>query len=470
MKWGRAVDVESDLWRLGAVELSRKIATREISAVELMRATLARIGAVNGAVNAIVSLGDREALMGAARVADAVGSSGWLHGIPVAIKDMVAVKGLRSTSGSPLFADLVPRVDDGLARRLRDAGAIVIGKTNVPDFGLGSHSRNPVHGVTRNPFDLSLSAGGSSGGAAAALATGMVSVADGSDMMGSLRNPAAWNDVWGFRPTIGLVPGEPRDNAILHRLTTAGPMARGLDDLSALLETLSGTALPVARAPVAPRIGWLGDWGGAFRMDGDLLAAGAAALGQAAGALGWRIEALDPPMPAERLWRSWTDLRSFAVAQDLARHWRLPASRAALNPQAIWEVERGLALSGDAVEQAQATRRDWLSCLADLFTRVDALVLPSTQIWPFPADRDWPRAIAGVPTDTYHRWMECVVPASLAGLPTLALPAGYGPAGLPHGLQLIGPADADARVLALGRQWEAMIGPRPVRNPGRDPA
>lgn len=457
-----------ELWRSGALDLSRGIAARKVSAVDLMRATLARIDAVNPAVNAIVALGDREALMGAARVADAMAPRGWLHGIPVAIKDLVAVRGVRSTSGSPLFADHVPGVDDGLARRLRAAGAIVIGKTNVPEFGLGSHSRNPVHGATRNPFDLTRTAGGSSGGAGAALATGMLSVADGSDMMGSLRNPAAWNDVWGFRPTVGLVPGEPRDNVFLHRLSTNGPMARALDDLVALLETLSGAPLPEARANPAPRIAWLGDWGGAFAMEPGLLAAGEGALRQAE-ALGWRIEALAPPMPAASLWQSWTDLRSFAVAQELGRHWRAPATRAHLNPQAIWEVERGLTLTGDQVELAAAIRRDWLACLADLFTRFDALVLPSAQIWPFPADWDWPREINGRPTDTYHRWMEVVVPASLAGLPALALPAGFaasGPhKGLPHGLQLIGPSGADARILSMGRAWERMIGPRGIRDP-----
>ena len=269
----------TELWEFGAVEVSQKIASREVSCVDLMRVTLARIDLVNPAVNAIVSRRDREALMGEARVADAMAPLGWLHGIPVAIKDLVLTKGLRSTSGSPLFADFVPDADDGLARRLKDAGAIVIGKTNVPEFGFGSHCANPVFGVTRNPFEVSLSAGGSSGGAAAALATGMVSVADGSDMMGSLRNPAAWCDVWGFRPSVGLVPGEPRDNALLHRLSTLGPMGRSVADVTALLQTLSGQHIEVpAAAPgsapgsparlsaraahrVARRLGW-GLWHG----------------------------------------------------------------------------------------------------------------------------------------------------------------------------------------------------------------
>lgn len=453
-----------DLWRMGAVDVSRAIAAREVSCVEVMRSTLARIAAVNGSVNAIVSLRDREALMGEARVADAVAPRGWLHGVPVAVKDLVAVKGVRSTWGSRILADHVPDADDAVVRALRGAGAIVIGKTNVPEYGLGSHSRNGVFGVTRNPFDLSRTAGGSSGGAGAALATGMISIADGSDMMGSLRNPAAWNDVYGFRPTVGVVPGEPRDNVLLHRLSTLGPMGRSVADLTALLGTLSGRDVAVKPAAKAPRIAWLGDWGGAYRMDEGLLAENAMALARAQD-LGWRIEPVAPPMPAEELWQSWTVLRSFVVAQELARHWRDPEQRALLNPQAIWEVTQGLALTGDAVEQAAALRRKWLAAVAHLFATYDAIALPSTQMWPFPADWDWPREINGTPMDTYHRWMECVIPASLAGLPALALPGGYGPGGLPHGVQLLGPAGSDARLLAMGADWEEMIGPRLPRDP-----
>lgn len=453
-----------DLWRRSASDLSRMIAAREVSCLEVMRATLSRIDTVNGAVNAIVSLRDREALMGEARVADAVPGDGWLHGIPVAIKDLVAVKGVRSTWGSKLLAEFVPEADDGVARALRGAGAIVIGKTNVPEYGLGSHSSNGVFGVTRNPFDLSRTAGGSSGGAGAALATGMVSIADGSDMMGSLRNPAAWNDVYGFRPSIGVVPGEPRDNVLLHRLATLGPMGRSIEDVTALLGTMAGRRFDLGAAPDAPRVAWLGDWGGAYRMDAGLLDAGAQALAQAE-TLGWQVEAVAPPMPAEDLWHSWTVLRSFVVAQDLGRHWRDPEARKLLNAQAIWEIERGLALTGDAVEQAAAIRRDWLAVLAEVFTRFDAIALPATQMWPFPADWDWPRDLSGAPTDTYHRWMECVVPASLAGVPALALPGGFGASGLPHGVQLIGPSGADAKILSMGAAWEAMIGPRLVHTP-----
>ncbi|WJY21105.1 amidase [Fontisubflavum oceani] len=442
----------SDLLRLDAVELSRRMAAREVSAVELMRATLDRIAAVNGPVKAIVSLKDREALMGEARLADAMPRSGWLHGIPMAVKDLVAVKGVRSTFGSPLFADHVPEVDEALVMRLRNVGAIIIGKTNVPEFGLGSHSYNPVFGVTRNPYDLTLSAGGSSGGAGAALASGMVALADGSDMMGSLRNPAAWNSVYGFRPTAGLMPGEPGDAVFTNRLSTRGPMARSVADISALLETLTDGVFQPGAGPETPRIGWLADWGGAYPMEAGILPLAEAALAVMAD-LGWQVEPIAPPFEAPALWRSWTDLRSFSVALEHGADWRDPAKRALLKPEVVWEIERGFASTGDQIEQAAAIRLDWLAALDDVFSRIDALVLPSAQCWPFPAEWHWPKEIAGVAMDTYHRWMEVVVPVSLAGLPCLNLPAGFGANGLPGGLQLIGARGADAALLAMGEHY-----------------
>ena len=263
---------------LGALE------RQELSVSDLMRATLDRIAAVNGQVNAIVALRDETDLMAEARAMDDAPRRGALHGLPIAIKDLVNVAGIASTQGSPLLRDNIPASDDEVAARLRAAGAIVIGKTNTPEFGLGSHTFNPVYGATRNPYDLSRSCGGSSGGAAVALATGMVALADGSDMMGSLRNPAAWNNVYGFRPSWGRVPSEPVGDLFLHHLSTLGPMARDPQDLGLLLDVMSGPdprqPLSVSSAPVSPvqardlnglRIGWLGDWGGAFAMEGGIL-------------------------------------------------------------------------------------------------------------------------------------------------------------------------------------------------------
>jgi amidase len=452
----------------GAIGLVQRMATREVSPVEVMRETLARIDAVNGAVNAIVSLRDREALMGEARLAEAMPPSGPLHGLPIAVKDLCATKGIRSTWGAPHLANFIPDADEATPRKLRAAGAILIGKTNVPMYGLGSHSTNPVFGPTRNPFDLARTAGGSSGGAGAALATGMLALADGSDMMGSLRNPAAWNDVYGFRPTVGLVQGDAGEAWMQARLATHGPMARSVTDLELLLSVMSaGVYAPLDTAPRAPRVGWLGDWGGALPMEAGILDLAERAVRQMEG-VGWFVTALDPPMPAPELWQSWTDLRSFTVTQERAAEMRDPAIAEGLNAQVRWETARGLAMTGETVERAAALRLKWLRVLEALFQRFDVLVLPSAQVWPFPVEWDWPREIAGVAMDTYHRWMEVVVPASLAGLPVVNLPAGFGANGLPGGVQMIARHGADATLLAWAKAYEAAIGPRAVVTPTRN--
>ena len=287
-----------------------------VPTLKLAKADLDRIEAANPAINAIVSLRDRSDLMAEAEAADGSAARGWLHGLPVAVKDLVATKGLRTTYGSPLFRDFVPAADDLVAARLRAAGAILIGKTNTPEWGHGSHSFNPVHGTTRNPYDLTRTAGGSSGGAAAALAARMVPVADGSDFMGSLRNPAAFCNVYGFRPTWGLVPQDAQGDVFLHTLATEGPMARTIEDLARLLSVLAGPnpsvpfgrasedfAAGLERAVRGLRIGWLGDWGGAYGCEDGILAACEAALAvfEAAGAV---VEPVPPPFPAERLWDS----------------------------------------------------------------------------------------------------------------------------------------------------------------------
>ncbi|MEM9319901.1 MAG: amidase [Pseudomonadota bacterium] len=437
-----------------ALCLSRGLSAGEFSSADLMAATLERIDALNPDLNAIVSLRPADALMAEARAADKAPRRGWLHGMPVAIKDLAAAKGLPFTRGSPIFAGDVAIQDDPFVRRLKRAGAIVIGKTNVPAFGLGTHTTNPVFGATRNPYDTSLSAGGSSGGAGAALAARLVSVADGSDAMGSLRNPAAWNNVYGFRPSIGLVPPEPGLDAIHHSLSTIGPMARSPMDLEALLTTLSDGRFQARGAPERPRIGWLCDWSGAYAMAPGIIDLAEEAIGQMRD-LGWSVEAVNPSVPAEMIWDSWTDLRSFLTALNLGPHWRQPEQRAFLNAQAQWEIERGLALTGDRIERALVQRQSWLAALEALFARFDALLLPATQCWPFPVGEAWPAKIAGRVMDTYHRYMEVMIPVSLAGLPAIALPAGFSETGLPGGVQLFGPRGSDTAILSLGRIWHA---------------
>ena len=452
----------AEIWQQGATELSRQLRDRSISVRDVMEATFARIEAVNGPLNAVVSLRDRDAVLAEADAADREGPKGQLFGLPLAVKDLADTVGVRTTYGSPLFASHVPTADCGMVARMKAAGGIVIGKTNTPEFGLGSHSYNPVHGVTRNPYDNALSAGGSSGGAAAALAARMVPIADGSDMMGSLRNPAGWNNVYGFRPSWGRVPGDPVGDSYLGQLATSGPMARSVEDLVLLLRAqehqdprLPGADWPPMGAVEARakglRIGWLGDWGGAFPMEPGVLEQAEAGLADLA-ALGVIVEPLAPPHPAEAIWEAWTTLRSFAIAADLAPLHADPGKRDRLKPEAIWEIERGLALDAMAVHDASALRSAWFRDAVSLFERYDLLALPTAQCFAFPVEWHWPKEIAGQTMDTYHRWMEVVLPAGLLGLPTLAVPVGFHD-GRSMGLQLIGPPGADASVLRVGMAY-----------------
>lgn len=445
-----------------ATEILAALRAGTFSATDLMQATLDHIAAVNPALNAIVSLRDADDLMAAARAADSGAAKGALHGLPIAIKDLANVAGLPTSQGSPLFAGQIAPENDLMVQRILNAGAIVIGKTNTPEFGLGSHTYNPVFGPTQNALRPGCSAGGSSGGAAVALAARMVSLADGSDMMGSLRNPAGWNGVYGMRPSWGRVPAEPHGDIFLHPLATNGPMARSPRDIALLLDVQTGPdpRVPSGFSPMAMsdhldadlrgrRIGWLADWGGAYPMAQGVLEACGSAVKTFAD-LGCTVQQIEAPFPADLLWQAWTDLRSWAIAANLGEIYDQPSKRAYLKPEAIWEVERGRNLSLNDVQVASAIRSDWFRTAAVLFERFDALALPTAQCWPFGVHLDWPKEIAGIEMDTYHRWMEVVIPVSLIGLPCLAVPLQDGS---PMGLQVIGRYGDDRGILQLGQGW-----------------
>lgn len=462
---------------LSASDLSRMLSARQVAPSEVMADYLDRIAAENPAINAVISLRDRDDLMAEARLADDAVPQGWLHGIPFAVKDLCATKGLRTTWGSPLFADFVPAKDDLLAARMRAAGAIFIGKTNTPEWGHGSHSFNTVSGVTRNPYDLAVTAGGSSGGAAAGLAARILPVADGSDMMGSLRNPAAFCNVYGFRPSFGLVPGDAEGDTYLATLATEGPMGRTVEDVARLLSVQAGEnpEVPFGRTNEdfaaklridmrGKRIAWLGDWGGAYQTEPGILPLCEAGL-QVFADLGAHVEAIAPPFPAEKLWQAWTALRAMLNAGGMKALYDDPKKRAQIKPESIWEIEQGGGLTAQAVYEASTIRSRWYAHAARLFERYDAVVLPTAQVWPFPVEWRWPQAINGVAMDTYHRWMEVVIPVSLIGLPALSVPVGFGASGLPMGMQIAGPMGADARVLAMGQAYHLA-----TDWPGRKPA
>jgi len=436
------------------------------TAYEKMQFALDAIERHNSRVNAVISLSDPDDLMKQAEAADQVPTEqhGLLHGEPIAIKDLANAAGFETSMGSTIFKKNHVKTDDIMVARMRAAGAIIIGKTNTPEFGLGSHTFNPVHGATGNAYDATRSAGGSSGGAAVALATGMIRYADGSDMMGSLRNPAGWNNVYGMRPTWGLVPSEPLGDSFLHQLATNGPMARCPKDLATLLSVQSG---PDARQPhglptadfakdmdahglKGAQIAWLGDWGLPF--DDGIMDISERAV-EDLRALGADVTAIDAPFSMDALWESWITLRSWTVASGAGVFYDDPEKRDLLKPAAIWEIERGFAMSAREVHQQSVMRSMWFKKAAQLFETYDALLMPSAQVWPFPIDWVHPTEIAGVQMDTYHRWMQVVIPAGLIGLSVVNLPIGFGAAGLSAGLQLIGGRGQDAKLLGMANDW-----------------
>ncbi len=462
----------SDPTDLSAVQLSDAIRSRTVTCREVMQAYLARIDRYNPVYNAIVNLRDGDTLLAEAEAADRELDDGhyrgWMHGMPHAAKDLTDVQGMVTTSGYAGFADRVASADSALVAKIRQAGAIFIGKTNVPEFGLGSQSYNPIFGATGSAWNPEMTAGGSSGGAASALGTHMVPVADGSDMMGSLRNPGAFNNVVGFRPSMGRISSGGKGDLFYRQLPASGPMGRDVRDVVELLATMAGAdpatplslrdSLPApgayrARSLDGLKIGWMADYDGYLATEPGILDLCETSL-KALEQHGARIEPCKPDYDMARLWQCWLTLR----------HWRLggllplyenPDSRALLKPEVVWEVEGSLDLTGADIRRAGAARSDWFRALRALFDSYDLLVLPTAQVFPFPKTVHWPDEVAGRKMDTYHRWMEVVIGASLAGIPSLNLPVGFNDAGLPMGMQVMGPFARDADVLQFGLAYEA---------------
>jgi len=448
-------------------DIHAAVVSGEYSYEQLMRDTLNVISRYNPTINAIVALQEENDLIAQARLADQSPVKGVLHGIPIAIKDLVNVAGIVSTFGSPILKKNIPVEDDEVARRIRQAGAIIIGKTNTPEFGFGSQTYNPVYGTTATPYDVSKTSGGSSGGAAAALAARMLLVADGSDMMGSLRNPAAFCNVYGMRPTYGLVPVEPRGDVFMHQLATLGPMARTPIDLATLLDVMAGPdsrhphsipqqirfAEEIQKPLLKPvKMAWLSDWGGNMPMEMGVLAVCESAL-KVFEDQGHHVEAIDAPFSHKKLWESWSQLRGFAIAALLKEPYQNEKTRELLKPEAIFEIEVGKALTVDKINKASLIRAEWFAKTTEMFTEFDVIVLPSCQVFPFDKTVHWPTHINQTPMSTYHRWMEVVVPTSLIGLPAVNVPAGFNETGLPMGMQLIGPRNSDINLLQLTQQY-----------------
>jgi len=456
----------NELCNKSAIELGALLRTRAVSCVEVMDAHLDQIRRFNPRLNAIVSfIGDDVAR---AKAADCDARfpgrdpAPPLWGLPTAHKDLLLTRGIRTTFGSPLYADHVPTEDDLIVERIRDAGAIAIGKTNVPEFGAGSQTFNPVFGATRNPYDTTRTCGGSSGGAAVTLAARMLPLADGSDLGGSLRNPAAFCNVVALRPTPGRVPAYPVRNPWFD-MSVLGPMARSVDDLALFLSVLVGDdpRVPLALTdpdstfyPVAPfdlkgtRIALTLDFGGLpvqreirNRVD---------ATGQLLESLGAHVEHACPDLSAAH--DIFHVLRANSFRQ---RHgvWS-PQERTRLKDTILWNLAAGEALTVADLDRAWDARRVLVDGVARFFRDYDFIVGPTTQVLPFDVDQPYITEIEGVTMRDYLEWMQSCIRITVTGCPALSLPAGFSADGLPIGMQLVAPFRAEARLLAFARAVE----------------
>ncbi|MGK5550836.1 amidase [Actinomadura kijaniata] len=460
----------SEIPFMSARELVRLLRTGQVSAREVLSAHLERIERTNPRVNAVVTLvAERAAEQ--ARAADERFASGAavgpLHGLPVAHKDTHETAGIRTTHGSPIFAGHVPDRDDLVVERMRAAGVVTIGKTNVPEFACGSHTFNPLFGVTRNPYDLSRSAGGSSGGAAAALACGMHPLADGGDIGGSLRNPASFCNVVGLRPSPGRVPSWPVE-AAWWTMGVQGPMGRDVADVALLLSVLAGPdprspialetpggafARPLDRDPAGLRVAWSADLGGRVPVDREVAAVVADAAGVFAD-LGCEVEEACPDLSgADEVFRT---LRAWQF--DLALGPLLDAHRDLMKPSLVANIEAGRALSGRDVAAAERLHTALFHRVREFFQRHDVLVLPVSQVVPFDADREYPDTVGGRPMRDYLEWMASCYLVSATGCPALSVPGGFTAGGLPVGVQIVGPHRADFEVLRVGLLFERATG------------
>jgi len=454
-----ASNLASEITDFDATELSMAIRTKTVSCVEVMQAYLNRIHRYNPVYNAIVSMpGDDELLLRAREADLALARNeywGWMHGMPHAIKDLTPVKGLPYTEGSPIFANRMADQDGAMATKIRNQGAIFIGKTNTPEFGLGSQTYNPVFGTTGSAYDPSLTAGGSSGGAACALGTRMLPVADGGDMMGSLRNPAAFNNVIGFRPSTNVVMDE--GDAINRLLWTSGPMGRNTRDTIKLLNTLALNPSFDVLDPLnleGIKIGWMGNLDNYLPMEDGIIGLCEASLAGLVDA-GAKVEAVRTQFTPSDLWECWTVLRHHRRLNMLELY-EDPQSRDLLKPELIWEMEEGLKLGEKDVERARSIRAEWYGSLDRLFDKYDFLVLPTAQVFPFSNEVHWPEQIDGKKMDTYHRWMEVVILGSLGGIPSINVPVGFDSRGRPMGMQVMGKFANDKRVLEFSLAYERM--------------
>jgi len=454
---------------LPATELARRIRTKDISVREVMEAHLAQIEHLNPKMNAIVTLLTEQAMWQATAADERLARDeevGPLHGLPVAHKDLVPTRGIRTTFGSLVFKDFLPEEDALIVKRLKKAGAITIGKTNTPEFGAGSQTYNEVFGETLNPYDTLKTCGGSSGGAAAALACGMLPIADGSDLGGSLRNPANFCNVVGFRPSPGRVPVWP-NLAGWFPISVQGPMARTVQDTALMLSTIAG---PDPRSPIAitepgslfsrplerdfkgVRVAWSRDLGG-LPVDPRVTEVIEESR-QVFESLGCMVEDSEPDFAdADEVFKVWRAWRFELMYAEL-----LESHRDKIKDAVIWNVEEGMKLTGPQIGRAERKRTELYHLVREFMETYEFLILPVSQVPPFDVKQRYVTEINGVKMDTYIDWMKSCYYISVIGLPAISVPCGFTPEGLPVGLQIVGRHQDDLGVLQLAYAFEQSTG------------
>lgn len=459
--------MEDSLLYYSASQLAQMIQKRDISSRELMEESLRRIEFINPRLNAIVSL-DAERALQEAEEADRMlysnKTKGPFHGLPLAVKDTHNAKGFPTTFGSRAFKDHISSGDDLMIERLKQAGAIVIGKTNVPEFAAGAHTFNEVFGTTRNPYDLTKTAGGSSGGAAAAVASGLVPFADGSDMGGSLRFPASFNNVVGLRPSPGRLPMYPKA-APYSPLAVQGPITRNVDDASFMLSVLAG---PDSRDPISIeesgsvftspvqedisglKLAWSADFGGQIPVEPEIQDVFKKQLSIFEKDLGCELEEACPSFQeAEEVFQVFRAWEFELTYQDV-----YATNRELLKDSFVANFQKGQRLSGPDIGQAERLRQKLYHRIRLFFEKYDGLLLPVSQVAPFSADIEYPTSINGESMKIYLDWMRSCYYISAVGNPALSVPGGFTSEQLPVGLQIVGPHRADYQVLRIGRAFE----------------
>jgi amidase len=456
------------------LEITSLIKSKEVSVKEVVEFYLKRIKKYNPALNAIILQKEEKKIFDEVNLKDKEDNkSKPLFGLPLACKDLFDIEGIPSTYGFPPYKDNIAKKNSLIVDRLISSGAIIIGKTNIAELGVGGHTTNRLFGPTSNPYDLSKSAAGSSGGASAAVAAELIPFADGTDMMGSCRGPAAFTNIYGFRPTTGLIPTDRSNEKNLDKfpiLTSPGCFAKSPEEMSILLDCIVG------RDPLDPlsididgsfkesqitdkqfsniKIGWLNDMNNTYQFEKGIISICESNLKELE-KHNIIIEGLQPKINSNVMWDSWTTLRAKSIYND-TESMNLKNIEE-MTYQAIWEYKKGANIKDDDIEKAINQKNHCIKEVDDIFKDYDFLILPSAQVFPFDKNLQFPKRINDFELDTYHRWIEVFIMSSLLDLPTITVPVGFNENEMPMGMQIIAKKFEDLKLLAFAKRYEQMF-------------